>query len=73
MLEDVQTIQSYGFQHCDLVDHMKYNCLDLHPFHHYGKRNHSSDRCVKLKKHARVKLAAEKFTSSYLVLNREEH
>ena len=43
-------------QHCHRVCHLETNCFDLHPCQHCGKKNHSSEKCSKRNKPARLKI-----------------
>ena len=43
-------------QHYHRVGHLEKICFDLLPFQHCGKKNHSSEKCSKRNKPARLKI-----------------
>jgi len=43
-------------KHFQRKGHMEDHCFDLHPCHHCGKKNHSSERCYKPNQLARLKI-----------------
>ena len=45
--------------HCQRIGHMEDQCFYLHPFHHSGKPNHSSEKCHNQQKIARLKIHYE--------------
>jgi len=42
--------------HCQITGHLEGQCFDLHPCHHCGKQNHSSEKCCKQDQPARLKI-----------------
>ena len=47
------------FSHCQRTDHMEDQCFYLHPCCHCDKPNHSSEKCCKQRKTARLKIHYE--------------